>query len=107
MKSATQEYDPGAVNSVVLFTDGRNVDEGGITLAQLLPQLTTLADPKQPVRLIVIGIGPEADLTVLRQLVAPSKGAAYRAMTPDELETILLDALARRLPTRSTAAAMP
>lgn len=107
MKSATQEYDPGAVNSVVLFTDGRNVDEGGITLEQLLPQLTTLADPKQPVRLIVIGIGPEADLTVLRQLVAPSKGVAYRATTSDELKTILLDALARRLSTRNTAAAMP
>lgn len=99
MKSATQEYDQASVNSVVLFTDGVNDDVGGITLAQLTAQLKAIADPQKPVRLIAVGIGPDADLTVLRTMAAPSNGAAYVATTPDQLKTILFDALAHRTPT--------
>jgi Ca-activated chloride channel family protein len=96
MKIATREYDPSAVNSVVLFTDGVNDDQGGISLTQLVTQLKGLADPQKPVRLIAIGIGPDADLTVLKQMVAPSSGDAYVATSPDQLKTILFDALAHR-----------
>jgi Ca-activated chloride channel homolog len=99
MKSATQEYDDASVNSVVLFTDGVNDDAGGISLAQLTAQLKALADPQKPVRLIAIGIGPDADLDVLRTMAAPSAGAAYVATNPDQLKTILFDALAHRTPT--------
>jgi Ca-activated chloride channel family protein len=104
LRSAIRGYDPAAVNSVVLFTDGGNYDPGGPDLAQTLSRLKSLANPDKPVRLIAIGIGPEADLAVLKQLVAPSKGSAYRATTQNELKTILFDALAHRSPDQTATA---
>lgn len=101
MKAATEEYDPASVNAVVLFTDGRNEDQGGPSLAQTVDELRRLADPQRPVRLITIGIGPTTDLAAMREMVAPSQGAAYQASTPAELRTVLFDALAQR---RGTAA---
>lgn len=104
VQSAIQGYDPAAVNSVVLFTDGVNYDPGGPDLARTLSRLKSLANPDKPVHLIAIGIGPEVDLAVLKQLVAPIKGAAYRATTQDELRTILFDALAHRSPGQAPTA---
>lgn len=99
MRSAHEAFDPAAVNSVVVFTDGVNDDTGGISLAQATAELTKLADTDEPVRLIAVGLGPDADLGVLKKLVAPSKGAAYLANSPEEVKTVLFDALAHRTPT--------
>jgi hypothetical protein len=111
MKSARDQYDPASVNAVVLFTDGMNDDQGGPTLSQAVEQLKQLADPQRPVRLIAVGIGPDADLNAMRQLVAPSDGMAYQASTPDQLRTVLFDALAHRSPgpsaTTSAGASQP
>lgn len=109
MEAATHEYDPAAVNAVVLFTDGENDDPGGPTLEQAVTRLKQISsDTQRPVQLVAIGIGPDTDLNALSQLVAPSKGKAYQASTPDQLRTVLFDALARRTPGPSaTAAAAP
>lgn len=96
MKYATEQYDAASVNSVVLFTDGVNDDPGGISLQDLTTKLTLLTDPQKPIRFVAVGIGPDADLKVLQQIVAPSHGFAYVTTAPDELKTILFDALARR-----------
>jgi Ca-activated chloride channel family protein len=105
-KSATRAYNPAARNGVVLLTDGVNEDPDGPSLTQTLSQLESLANPDKPVRLIAIGLGPEPDLSVLKQLAAPSLGEAYRATTAKELKTILFDALAHDPPdVPATAAA--
>lgn len=96
MREAVKSYDRNSINSVVIFTDGSNDDNGGMTLPQLLTDLKALVDPARPVRLIAIGIGPNTDLDVLRQLVGPTRGAAYQADSPEYLQTVLLNELARR-----------
>ncbi len=96
MRAMQAGYDPSAVNSVVLFTDGTNENDPSTTLDQVVTELKKLHDPKKPVRLIAIGIGPTADLPALQEMVAPTGGKAYRATTADELRTVLFDSLARR-----------
>lgn len=102
LKSATKDYNSAAVNSVVLLTDGVNDDSGGISFGKLTTQLKELADPEHPVRLIAIGLGPNTDLTVLQALTDPSDGVAYRAITPERLTTVLVDALTRQTLTPSS-----
>lgn len=90
-------YDPRAVNSVVLFTDGQNDDPGGLGLNEYLTQLKSVLSPDKPLRLIAVGIGPDADIAALKAMAEPTGGAAYAApQTPDELRTVLFDALAHR-----------
>ena len=96
MRAMQASFDPNAVNSVVLFTDGTNENDPTLTLAQVVAQLRQLHNPDKPVRLIAIGIGPSADLTTLQAMVAPTGGHAYRAETADQLRQVLFDSLARR-----------
>lgn len=96
MKAMQGSYDADAVNSVVLFTDGANENDPSVSLDQAVAQLTALHDPKHPVQLIAIGIGPTADLQGLQALTAPTGGKAYRATTADQLRQVLFESLARR-----------
>jgi hypothetical protein len=91
-------YDPRAVNSVVLFTDGTNENDPSLTLSALAKELKAdaAANPQQPIVLVAIGLGPSADMAALRTIAEASGGGAYQAQTPQELQTVLLDALNRR-----------
>lgn len=89
-------YDPGRVNSVVLLTDGRNEDDAGIDLPTLLQTLRAENDPAQPVPIITVGMGPDADLDTLRQISELTGGKAYQALDPADIETVFLDAMVER-----------
>lgn len=89
-------YDPGRVNSVVLLTDGRNEDDAGIDLPTLLQTLRAENDPAQPVPIITVGMGPDADLDTLRQISELTGGKAYEALDPADIETVFLDAMVER-----------
>ncbi|WP_051138645.1 substrate-binding domain-containing protein [Agromyces italicus] len=89
-------YDTGKVNSVLLLTDGRNEDENGISLDQLLAQLTEMDDPAQPVPVIMVGIGPDTDVKAMRAIAKATGGAAYSAAEPRDLSVVLTDALSQR-----------
>ena len=94
-----RSYDPEKVNSVLLITDGRNEDENGIDLDTLLAELAKMDDPTKPVPVIMIGFGPDTDLAAMQQIAQATKGAAYSASKPEDLGTVLVDALSqRRLP---------
>jgi hypothetical protein len=96
MTEMNSYYRVNAINSVVLFTDGTNENDSGLTLEESVDTLTELYDPRRPVRLIAIGIGPDADLESLRALSAPSGGSAYLASDPEELREIVLSSLTNR-----------
>lgn len=98
MKTMQRSHDADAVNSVVLFTDGTNENDPSMSLDQAVAQLTAMHDPKHPVQLIAIGIGPTADLEGLQALTAPTGGKAYRANTANQLRQVLFESLARRSP---------
>ena len=80
----------------VVITDGRNEDENGITLDQLLAQLTEMNDPAKPVPVILVGIGPDTDVDAMRAIAEATGVAAYSAAKPQDLSTVLTDALSQR-----------
>ena len=61
------DYDPAAINAVVLLTDGRNEDVND-DLAGLLSSLQagTEGRQSQPVRVFTIAYGADADQSTLR-----------------------------------------
>ena len=91
-----ESYDPDKVNSVLLITDGRNEDENGIDLDTLLAELAKMDDPTKPVPVIMIGFGPDTDLAAMQRIAQATKGAAYSASKPEDLGTVLVDALSQR-----------
>ena len=91
-----ESYDPEKVNSVLLITDGRNEDENGIDLDTLLAELAKIDDPTKPVPVIMIGFGPDTDLAAMQQIAQATMGAAYSASRPEDLGTVLVDALSQR-----------
>lgn len=96
MKRVRETYDPEKVNSVLLITDGKNEDENGIDLDTLLAELAKMDDPSKPVPVIMIGFGPDTDLAAMQRIAQATKGAAYSASRPEDLSTVLVDALSQR-----------
>ncbi len=96
VKRARESYDPDKVNSVLLITDGKNEDENGIDLDTLLAELAKIDDPTKPVPVIMIGFGPDTDLAAMQRIAQATKGAAYSASRPEDLSTVLVDALSQR-----------
>ncbi|WP_353827222.1 VWA domain-containing protein [Agromyces sp. SYSU T0242] len=95
-KRVQESYDPDKVNSVLVITDGKNEDDNGINLDQLLAQLKKLEDPAKPVAVIMIGFGPDTDLAAMKKIAAATDGGAYSATKPEDLGTVLVDALSQR-----------
>jgi hypothetical protein len=96
VKRVRETYDPDKVNSVLVITDGKNEDENGISLEQLLAELKKMDDPSKPVAVIMIGFGPDTDLQAMQKIAEVTKGGAYSASKPEDLGTVLVDALSQR-----------
>ena len=96
-RTVRADYDPARINSVLLLTDGRNEDDDfGIGLPTLLRTLRAEFDPAQPVPIITIGMGPDADLATLTRISEITGGKAYAALDPNDIETVFLDAMIER-----------
>jgi hypothetical protein len=96
VRAARADYDPTAVTSVVIITDGKDEDEDTIGLDALLQTLADEVDPSRPVKVIGIALGPDADMDALEQIAAATGGAAYSAVDENDLQTVLFDALRKR-----------
>ena len=98
MLAAYQEmqdnWQPSRLNTVVIMTDGDNVDADGISLSALLARLDKIKDPKRPVDIVVIGIGPDLDQAPLKQIIASTGGGVFAAPDPADIGAIFLKALA-------------
>ncbi|WP_435244755.1 substrate-binding domain-containing protein [Streptomyces sioyaensis] len=92
-EKARTTYASGKVNALVLVTDSANADAGSIGLDDLVARLKQLADPKRPVPLIALAIGPDADTSALERIVAPTGGSAHRVDDPSQLHRALLKAI--------------
>jgi Ca-activated chloride channel family protein len=89
-------YDPSKVNTVVLMTDGQNVDPGGITLNQLVSTLRSQVDPARPTPIITIGIGTDVDVPALQAISAVTGGKTYVVKNPTDIRDVFLDAIIQR-----------
>jgi von Willebrand factor type A domain-containing protein len=98
LKSARRSFDPEANNAVVLFTDGADDYPAGMSLERFerLAKADAAAATGQTVRLIAIGIGPDADMNALKAMCRAAGGRAYRADSPQALQTVLFDSIAHR-----------
>ena len=97
-KRVQEGWQAGLSNSVVLYTDGRNDNpDGGLTIDQLVAGLTKARDPKRPVRMIIIGIGPDVDRAELTTIAkASGNGGVFIATDPADMGDIILQAIGSR-----------
>ena len=85
-------WQPGP-NTVVLISDGKNEDPGSPDLRTTLDRLVDGADPARPVEVVTIALGSGADAKALRNIAAATRGKAYTAARPEDLESVFLAAL--------------
>jgi Ca-activated chloride channel family protein len=97
-KTVQDGWEPGKVNSIVLFTDGKNENAGGLNQQQLIAKLKAAADPDRPVQLIIIAIGKEVSRAELDAIVKVTGGGVFPSEDPAEIGTIFLKAIALRPP---------
>ncbi|WP_328451619.1 VWA domain-containing protein [Amycolatopsis sp. NBC_00438] len=94
-RTARREWEPGRLNLVIVVTDGRNEDPKGINRADLLTELAKLQDPRRPIPLIGVGIGPDADKRELDDLTKATGGSAFVAADPTKITEVFFGALSR------------
>ena len=81
-------------NLIVVITDGRNDDStGGLTTDQLIQRLKAAADPKRPVRVIVVGMSTEGDQAVMARVTREVQGRAYYVNDPTEIPAAFASAI--------------
>nr|WP_205809173.1 substrate-binding domain-containing protein [Micromonospora sp. HNM0581] len=95
-KDVQANWEPGKVNSIVLFTDGRNEDADGISQKALIAELEKIKDPEQPIQVIIIGIGTEVSKSELDTIAQSAGGGAFVATDPTKIGDIFLRAIALR-----------
>ncbi|SCG80112.1 von Willebrand factor type A domain-containing protein [Micromonospora rifamycinica] len=95
-KNVRDGWEPGRVNSVVLFTDGKNEDKNGISQSALVSRLKELNDPERPVQVVIIGIGSEVSKTELQSITNVTGGGAFVTEDPSKIGDIFLKAIALR-----------
>lgn len=93
------DWQEGFVSSIVLLTDGVNDDStGGLSEDELIAELEDVADPQRPVRLILIGMGPDVDSSALERVAKAAGGVAYTAEDPRDIGQVFVQAIAARQP---------
>ncbi|HYY80581.1 MAG TPA: substrate-binding domain-containing protein [Actinomycetes bacterium] len=90
-----QHYVPDRINTVVLLTDGINDDPDGNfnSLPNLLAQLKK-AQGDQPVRVITIAYGADADSKALAQIAKATGGVPFQSRDPRDIVRIFTSVIA-------------
>lgn len=96
VRDVRRGWNPGRANSVLLLTDGRNDDDSGIGLEQLLGTLRLEAGSGRPVPVNTIGYGTGSDAKALAAISAATGGRQYSASDTRQIDRIFLDAIGRR-----------
>jgi von Willebrand factor type A domain len=78
-------------NTLVVFTDGQ--DSSGQELRFVQKELELLADVTRPIRVVLLGLGPDINLEQLQGIAETTGGAAFQVNSPDEMQAIFLMAL--------------
>jgi Ca-activated chloride channel family protein len=95
---AQKHWQPNATNAVLVITDGANELNGaGLNLTDLLKRLTHEQKPDQPVQVISIALGPQADTATLNRISQATGGRTFEAKDPAKAIQTLVLAFAGRL----------
>ncbi|MBW8482128.1 VWA domain-containing protein [Actinomadura parmotrematis] len=90
-------YRPEMVNTVLVFTGGRDADPAGPSLDATVAELRRDYDPARPVQVITVGFGPDVDTAALRRIGEATHGGVYVAERPADIRRIFAQAMARRV----------
>ncbi|WP_238009199.1 substrate-binding domain-containing protein [Dactylosporangium sp. AC04546] len=93
-RSLKEGYKEGRSNTVVVFTDGSNT-KPGMSLETLKLELERATDPTRPIRVVLLGVGPDVRKQELDEIAATTGGRAFVVTNPDEIGDIFLQALIR------------
>jgi len=96
VRTLQDDYDPRAINSVILLTDGANDDPGSLSLKELVGTIERERDPARPIQVIAIGMGPDADAKALERIAAATGGRSYVARNPQDIAEVFIDAMLAR-----------
>ncbi|PWW65665.1 substrate-binding domain-containing protein [Actinokineospora spheciospongiae] len=96
-RSGRADWEPGRLNLVIIMTDGRNEDGNGINRDDLLAELDKLQDPRRPLPIVGVGIGPDVDKAELDALSAATGGKAFATADPTKISDIFYAALGKFL----------
>jgi Ca-activated chloride channel family protein len=90
-----QHYVPDRINTVVLLTDGINDDPDGKfnSLPNLLARLKK-EEGDQPVRVITIAYGADADTKALAQIAKVTGGVPFQSKDPRDIVRIFTSVIA-------------
>ena len=95
-------YDPGRPNLMIVLTDGGDSDGGDRALAQFGAAVQILADSTKPIRVVLVGIGANAQDAARLESIAHLVGGGYVALSsPAQIQAILLTALLQVRPSHS------
>jgi Ca-activated chloride channel homolog len=98
-RTLQRSYAAGRINIVVLLTDGINDDPtGGIDRDELLRRLKAEQRKDQPVRIVTIAYGANADAESLRLISEATGGLAYVSRDPRDIVGVVTDVITK-LPT--------
>ncbi|MEU2283994.1 substrate-binding domain-containing protein [Streptomyces sp. NPDC013178] len=93
VQAMRDDYDPRAINAIVLLTDGRNEDSRSLSKEELLRRIS---DPsKKQIRIFTIAYGSEADekdkggRTVLQEIAEAGGGQEYDAKRAETIEQVI------------------
>jgi hypothetical protein len=96
-RDSTQNWEAGRINTVVVMTDGQDDNDSDISRDQLLDELRKLQNPRRPLKLIGIGIGPDVDAAELTALTKVTGGQAFVAPDPTKIGDVFYSALSLML----------
>lgn len=89
-------YDPRAINSVIVLTDGADDEPDGITEEELIATLEREQNPARPVVIVTVGLTADADAGALAAISHATGGTSYIAQEPGDISAIFVSALADR-----------
>lgn len=93
-RDGTRNWTPGRINMVLILTDGKDDNAGGISRAELLRELGGLVDRKRPLPILFIGVGPDIDPAELKQIADTTGGQVALTEEPSGIRQIFFTALA-------------
>jgi Bacterial extracellular solute-binding protein/von Willebrand factor type A domain len=96
-RDSTQNWEAGRINTVVVMTDGQDDNDSDITRDQLRTELRKLQNPRRPLRLIGIGIGPDVNAAELTAITKVTGGQAFVATDPTKIGDVFYSALSLML----------
>jgi Ca-activated chloride channel homolog len=94
-KAVQSGWQDGMSNTVLVFTCGTNTKPDGLTLDDVNLELEKLTDPTRPIRVVLLGFGPDVNLDELNSIAKTTGGKAFKVDRPEDIGAIFLQALLR------------